>query len=90
MIGGDNFECLLGQSKCSNVAVIPNKDREWRGLLQHQERIAFEHVDGAVTFSTNLTGAFFLAIVTGFRDVNQVLHPSAPWSGKRSQNSDPF
>ena len=53
MIGADNLECLLGQTKCTNVAVIPNRDHPGTAG-QQEERIGFSHADGAVTFSTNL------------------------------------
>ena len=73
VIAADNLECLLGQVECRNVAVIPNRDRHDGPALQEEGRLGFVHVDGAVRFSTNLTGVFFVAILTGFRDVNQGL-----------------
>jgi len=54
VVAGDSLECLLGLSQCSNVAIIPNKDRP-SGALSEEERIGFTHANGIVSFSTNLS-----------------------------------
>eukprot|EP00802_Teleaulax_amphioxeia_P021425 Tamp_21782.p1 GENE.Tamp_21782~~Tamp_21782.p1 ORF type:complete len:306 (+),score=51.51 Tamp_21782:89-1006(+) len=78
VVAADSLECLLGQSKCSNVAIIPNKDRPSGPLSEQEGRIGFVHEHGTVSFSTNLTGVMMLAILTGFRDVNQALELPPP------------
>lgn len=78
VVAADSLECLLGQSKCSNVAIIPNKDRPSGPLSEQEGRIGFVHAHGTVSFSTNLTGVMMLAILTGFRDVNQALQLPPP------------
>mmetsp|Transcript_30245 Transcript_30245/g.44179 ORF Transcript_30245/g.44179 Transcript_30245/m.44179 type:complete len:330 (+) Transcript_30245:151-1140(+) len=71
VIVADNVECFLPRSPCANLAVIANKQSPWPGGLDTHEDQGFEHADGAVSFATNLTGVMFLAILTGFRDLNQ-------------------
>jgi len=128
VVAADSLECLLGQSKCSNVVIIPNKDRPSGPLSEQERRIGFVHEHGTVSFSTNLssfpsppkthhrplladghasrvkllmrcsacahcastcadsgggrgedrTGVMMLAILTGFRDVNQALQLPPP------------
>jgi hypothetical protein len=55
VVAADSLECLLGQSKCSNVAIIPNKDRPSGPLSEQEGRIGFVHEHGTVSFSTNLS-----------------------------------
>jgi len=70
IVNADSLECLVGREECRDVSFMTSHEVVVESQYREQAD-GFWHRKGRVEFATNQTGVFFLAILTGFRDVNQ-------------------